>query len=360
MTESVLKWTSSAPRAAQAAARRPTPLPFTAFASSSRVSAPSTSVHAAQFRTTWTGLASACVTLSSRVRSIWGYLSGRKATPSPDSNSVNARPSMPSAPISSTGGVPISGAGIAGQPFAWDVGQARVSRVLLRQRGAFDGPGDADVGVVPDEPHLGLGVIGVAALVRELHVGADDADAVGKAGRDEQLALVLRRKRHAYPLAEARRADPHVHRHVEHFAQRDADQLRLRVGILHVHPPQHATRRARQVVLHELAGDSPRAVPLARPGLEEISACVAEDVRLEQQHLGQRRGRRLHRCRPRGSWPAGRWFTCPPAPADTVRSRSCAAASRSAPVAPNRSSPSGTRALRDRPPVDLVAPAAAG
>src|ERR1700709_718681 len=99
----------------------------------------------------------------------------RKASPSRPSSSRKARPSMPSVPISNRRGAvaPASGADIAQPPFAGDVAKTRVRRVLLRQRRAGDRPGDADVGIVPDEARLVLRVVGLAALVREQRVLAD-------------------------------------------------------------------------------------------------------------------------------------------------------------------------------------------
>jgi hypothetical protein len=79
---------------------------------------------------------------------------------------------------------------------------------------------------------------------------------VREAGRDPHLALVLGRQFAAIPLAEGRRALADIDRHVEHRAGGGAHQLALRLLDLVMQAAQHAFRRARVVVLHELGGDA--------------------------------------------------------------------------------------------------------
>src|SRR5690606_34661744 len=99
-----------------------------------------------------------------------------------------------------------------------------------------------------------------------------------------------------------RRVD--VHRHVIHRPAAHAHQLALRARLLEMQPAQHAALRARVVVLHEGQGDARLAVALDLEGLEEEAAVVAEGLRLDDQHAGQRGLDDVHRTT---SWRSRRW-----------------------------------------------------
>jgi hypothetical protein len=117
-----------------------------------------------------------------------------------------------------------------------------------------------------------------------------------EARRNPQLPVVLAAQLHANPLAEARAAAPDVDRHVEHAASRHAHELALRLRRqLVVETAQHAARRARMVVLHELvAGAGELVEQLLVEALHEEAALVAEHARLEHHDVGDGGGHGLH------------------------------------------------------------------
>ena len=114
----------------------------------------------------------------------------------------------------------------------------------------------------------------------------DDAEAVREAGRDVELAEVLRRQRHADPPAEGRRAAPDVDRDVEDLARDRADQLALRPAAA-ASAARAACPRTEREWLSCTNGPVDAAVAvlaLGVVGLEEEPARVAEDVRLDDEH----------------------------------------------------------------------------
>jgi len=108
-----------------------------------------------------------------------------------------------------------------------------------------------------------------------------------------------RAQRHLQRPAECRRRPAEVHDHVEHRADRAADELALRVLDLVVEAAQHAAARARVVVLHEVdvdaGGGQCRRFQLSK----EEAAVIAEDPGLDQLDVGDGGGRDLHRARSR-------------------------------------------------------------
>ena len=176
-----------------------------------------------------------------------------------------------------------------------DVGEARGGGVLAGEGRGGDRPGDADGGVVPGHRQLVVAVVEVGALVLDVHALADDAEAVGEAGRDPELAEVLAGEGEADPAAERGRAAADVHRHVEHLALDRPHELALGLPVLRVQAPQGPPGRVRVVVLDEGPGDSALRVLSLVVGLEEEAAGVLEDVRLDQDHAGQVGREELHR-----------------------------------------------------------------
>src|SRR5690606_39211728 len=154
---------------------------------------------------------------------------------------------------------------------------------LLREQRRLDGPGDAEVGVVPGETALVVGAVVVRALVEEVGLVGEDAEAVGEAGRDPELAVVLVRERDAVGAAEGGRAAPEVHDDVVDGAAGTLDELALGVAPLEVEAAEGAPPRTRVVVLHERGGDAVRAVALGVVALEEEPARVGEDAGLDEQ-----------------------------------------------------------------------------
>ena len=103
-----------------------------------------------------------------------------------------------------------------------------------------------------------------------------------EADRHVQLAQVVVVDLMPFPFPEGRRVAAHVDDDVEDRAERAAHELRLADARLQVHPAQHAERRARVVVLHELDVDPELGVRAAPVALEEEPALVAKDCRLDE------------------------------------------------------------------------------
>src|SRR5262245_10841243 len=113
--------------------------------------------------------------------------------------------------------------------------------------------------------------------------------------------MVLAAEFDADPATERRAARPDIDRHVEHTALRHAHQLALRMRCaLEVQPAQYASARARMVVLHERDALAGRLVEGALVvALHEEAACVAEHLRLQNQHAVYRGLGRFQRHRER-------------------------------------------------------------
>src|SRR6266568_3625567 len=75
-----------------------------------------------------------------------------------------------------------------------------------------------------------------------------------------------------------------VRSYIKDFARDDADELALRLADLIMQPAQHASSRARVVVLDETNADSRALELLLVPALEEEPARVAEYAGLDEQH----------------------------------------------------------------------------
>ena len=106
---------------------------------------------------------------------------------------------------------------------------------------------------------------------------------MGETGRDEHLAEVVAGELGARPLAEGGRARSDVHRDVEDLALQRPDQLALGPLHLRVQSPERAAVRARLVVLDERVRDARFAVLSLVERLQEMTAGIAEDVRLDEQ-----------------------------------------------------------------------------
>ena len=69
---------------------------------------------------------------------------------------------------------------------------------------------------------------------------AQHGKAMGKPRSDPELMLVGRGEHRTVPPAKSGRTGPDVHGHVKDLAQRDHDQLALRMCLLEVEPAQTA------------------------------------------------------------------------------------------------------------------------
>src|SRR4029453_13094656 len=97
----------------------------------------------------------------------------------PRSAAESARPSWPCAPAISTliARSGADGAGLVDRQAVHRGLEPRRRRVLGRDHRVGDGPLDADVGVVPRDRQLVRGVVEVGALVLDVHVVAEHAEA---------------------------------------------------------------------------------------------------------------------------------------------------------------------------------------
>ena len=115
-------------------------------------------------------------------------------------------------------------------------------------------------------------------------------------GRNPELRVVVAVQLQADPAAEGSAAAAHVGGDVEDAAARHPHQLALRMRRgLQMEAAQHAARRARVVVLDEGNRRADGVVErLLVEALEEEATRVAEHLRFEDEHAGQRGRGRLH------------------------------------------------------------------
>ena len=127
-------------------------------------------------------------------------------------------------------------------------------------------PDDADIRVIPAQGTLVFRVVEIRAFVVEMRGLAQYEEAVGHARRHPELMLIVRREDGPEPLPERRGIGADVHGHVKNAAQRDGDQLALRMAALEMQATQGAPAGTRMIVLHEGEVDAGRgiALPAAR------------------------------------------------------------------------------------------------
>ena len=111
---------------------------------------------------------------------------------------------------------------------------------------------------------------------------------MGEASRNEEHAMVLPRQFDRNMTSESRRARAHVDGNVEDAAAYYPDELGLgMVPFLEMQSSEHAVRRLALIVLHEgdMHSDSLVEILLVE-GLEEVSARIAVDYRLQNEQPG--------------------------------------------------------------------------
>src|SRR5262249_32412434 len=145
------------------------------------------------------------------------------------------------------------------------------------------------------------GGVQLGALVEEVGGLAEDAEAMGESGGNPQLARNLLGELQAHPPSEAGRAAADVDRDIEDLSPEDLDQLALPFGLLEMQSAQGAPDRAGVVVLDEGTAHARLGIPRFLEALVEESPRIAEDLRLDDQHLRQLGGNDLHPMAPRCS-----------------------------------------------------------
>ena len=112
--------------------------------------------------------------------------------------------------------------------------------VLVRAVRPSHRPVHGKIGIIPAYAAFVFGMVVVGAFVMEVRHIAQHGKAVGQPRSDPELVLVGRGKYRTVPLAECGRAGADVHGHIKDLAQRDHDQLALRMLFLEVQPAQAA------------------------------------------------------------------------------------------------------------------------
>ena len=101
---------------------------------------------------------------------------------------------------------------------------------------------------------------------------------------DPKLAAVLIVELDHCVLAECRAADADVHRHVEHRAAQDGDQLPLRLRVLKMQAPQCAFDRTGEIVLKKPTAYTAFRVTVRLEKLGEEPTTVTENLRLDDKN----------------------------------------------------------------------------
>src|SRR5882757_2117804 len=90
-------------------------------------------------------------------------------------------------------------------------------------------------------------------------------------------------------------AEAHVHGNIQHPAAHGAHQLALAPRVLQMQPPQHASGRARHVVLHKWPTDTAVRVAGRLKGFEMEAPRVAEKPGLDYQDFREIGDNDVHR-----------------------------------------------------------------
>ena len=122
----------------------------------------------------------------------------------------------------------------------------------------FEGPGDVEGGIVPEDRAFSGGVVEVGGLVEDFCSIGEDEEAVGEAfGNPEELEVVgggLSLEVEAGPFAKVGRAAAEVDGDVPDMTGEDADQFTLRVAKLIMQTAEYALDGKGLVVLNESGG----------------------------------------------------------------------------------------------------------
>jgi hypothetical protein len=131
-------------------------------------------------------------------------------------------------------------------------------------------------------------MIEVVTLVDELRDLGTHNETMREASRNENLPPVAFGQNHSHPSSESLRTDTDVDDYIEDFTGHDPAQLRLGMRKLIVQTSQNAYPRERLVLLDEdcINPQNCELLPMIR--LEEATARILEDLRLDYAHAGQR------------------------------------------------------------------------
>ena len=149
-----------------------------------------------------------------------------------------------------------------------------------------DAPFDANLGVVPSDATLILGVVVLVAFILEHRVVLQHHIAVRKALRDKHLAVVFATQFGHCILAKSGALGANVNRHIEYSALYHAHQFCLLIGRpLEVQTTQHTPLGAALVILHKgylNACLGTKTLGIER--LEEVSPLVAKHLWLNNKN----------------------------------------------------------------------------
>jgi hypothetical protein len=124
----------------------------------------------------------------------------------------------------------------------------------------FEGPGDVEGGVVPEDGAFSGWVVGVGGFVEDFGGVGEDEEAVGEAfGDPKELEAVVRGRGlevKSGPFAEVGGVAAEVDDEVPDVTREDADELSLGLDELVVQAPEDAFRGEGLVVLDEAGGEA--------------------------------------------------------------------------------------------------------
>ena len=146
-------------------------------------------------------------------------------------------------------------------------------------------PVDTERWIRDRDTAVGLRCIIVVALVLEYGDVGEYGETMGETARNEELQMVVLGKLYGDVLSVGRRTFAYVDGNIQHSAFDAADQFRLgERRQLKMKSAHYTFRGARLVVLHEIDGTDLFVELLLRIALEEVSARIGEDARLDDDY----------------------------------------------------------------------------
>ena len=162
----------------------------------------------------------------------------------------------------------------------------------------FEGPGDVEGGVVPEDGSFSGWVVGVGGFVEDFGGVGEDEEAVGEAfGDPEELQVVARGlsfQVKAGPPSEVRRVAAEVDGDIPDMTREHTDEFALRPGELVVQAAKDAFDGEGLVVLNESGGKTGRGKGGLVEYLCEPAATISEALGLNEFDVFERRVQNLH------------------------------------------------------------------